>query len=151
MPILVSLQHSLPAEGQAPRTAFRGEWRTDGRAPSAISIREKLDVVLIVRAATIRGAVGHQHLLRARLLCKFYAPDNPRYAAKGVPLGAITLRCRIGSASEVSDVTYDGRLMFPWPDPAGSAAPADSHGRPGPSASPPAAPDPAAEYRQSPA
>lgn len=93
-----------PDAHRPPRAAFRGEWAVHGRPPSDISVREKLDVTIVVSAAAVRGAIGHQHLLRARLLCKFYAPDNPRYAAKGKSVAGPHSESRLGRLTRKTDL-----------------------------------------------
>ena len=84
-----------------------GVWRTDGYKPSLQSCREKLEFVFVVQGGGVRGpASDDSHLLQAKLLCKFYAPEDAKFGQKGAALGAVKLRAAIGATSHITAVTF---------------------------------------------
>jgi hypothetical protein len=84
-----------------------GTWHTSCFEPSGQSCREKLEFIFVVEVDGLRGPNSDElHLLKAKLICKFYSRENVKYRDKGFSLGAIKLRCLMGGVSKISGVTF---------------------------------------------
>jgi len=84
-----------------------GVWRTHVFFPTETSNREKVEFILVLQVDGLKGPESDErHLLKTKCLCKFYAPEYPKYNEKGHALGAIRLRCQIGDTSKITSVAF---------------------------------------------
>mmetsp|Transcript_25159 Transcript_25159/g.57880 ORF Transcript_25159/g.57880 Transcript_25159/m.57880 type:complete len:281 (+) Transcript_25159:198-1040(+) len=99
--------HRQEGDGEKEKVRCTGIWRTDMYPPTETSSREKLEWVLVMQVDGLRGPESDErHLLRTKMICKFYAPDYAKFEDKGHALGAIKIRAAIRENSKVLSVTY---------------------------------------------
>jgi len=74
------------APGQRPdsdKVLVMGIWRTDTHFATDVSKREKLEVVFVAQVDGCSGPESDErHLLKKKLLAKFYSPDYHKYTEK---------------------------------------------------------------------
>mmetsp|Transcript_29002 Transcript_29002/g.56708 ORF Transcript_29002/g.56708 Transcript_29002/m.56708 type:complete len:303 (-) Transcript_29002:166-1074(-) len=84
------------APGHGDKVLCVGIWRTDVHFATDVSKREKLEFVLVVQVDGFKGPDSDErHLLKQKILTKFYHPDYAKYTEKGHALGAVRFRCSI--------------------------------------------------------
>jgi hypothetical protein len=84
-----------------------GTWHTSCFEPSGQSCREKLEFIFVLEVDGLQGPNSDEmHLLKAKMICKFYSRENAKYRDKGFSLGAIKLRCLMGGVSKITGVTF---------------------------------------------
>jgi len=80
-------------------------WDTSSFEETKVSKREKLEIVVVMSVQGLQGpGKDNHHLVKTKLLFKFYNPANENMMKKGYPLGALKLRCALSNTSKVTSV-----------------------------------------------
>jgi len=97
----------VPGNGE--KVLCVGMWRTDVHFATDVSKREKLEFVLVVQVDGLKGPDSDErHLLKQKILTKFYSPDYAKYTEKGHALGAVRFRCSVNDkgGSKITGMSF---------------------------------------------
>uniref|UniRef100_A0A6U2CSW9 Uncharacterized protein n=1 Tax=Hemiselmis andersenii TaxID=464988 RepID=A0A6U2CSW9_HEMAN len=101
------------APGHGDKVLCVGIWRTDVHFATEVSKREKLEFVLVVQVDGFKGPDSDErHLLKQKILTKFYSPDYAKYTEKGHALGAVRFRCSVNDkgGSKITGISFADAL-----------------------------------------
>uniref|UniRef100_A0A6U5YM60 Uncharacterized protein n=1 Tax=Guillardia theta TaxID=55529 RepID=A0A6U5YM60_GUITH len=81
-------------------------WDTSSFDETKVSKREKLEFVIVLSVQGLKGpGKDNHHLVKTKLLFKFYNPNEEKMMKKGLPLGALKIHCALSNTSKVTSVT----------------------------------------------